>query len=179
MTDRILDLSTIRKFPRTNYVVDIEIDGLSRSLDYYKQDYGLDLDPDFQRGHVWTESQQTAFVEWILRGGESGRTLLWNCHGFTKGMPRSPFTIVDGKQRLTALQRFLNDELPVFGARISQIERRKFNAFGTIKFQVFDLDRPSMLQLYLDFNSGGTPHDPSEISRVQELLAKEQLRLDH
>ena len=36
MTDQVLDLSTIRKIPPTNYAVDVEIDGLSRSLEYYR-----------------------------------------------------------------------------------------------------------------------------------------------
>ena len=28
----------------------------------------LDLNPDFQRGHVWTEQQQIRYVEFVLRG---------------------------------------------------------------------------------------------------------------
>jgi len=31
---------------------------------------GLNLDPDFQRAHVWTEDKQIAFVEFCLRGGQ-------------------------------------------------------------------------------------------------------------
>lgn len=29
---------------------------------------GLQLNPDFQRGHVWTEEQQIAWLEYHLRG---------------------------------------------------------------------------------------------------------------
>ena len=36
---------------------------------------GLVLNPDFQRGHVWTEEQQTAYIEYLLMGGMSGRTI--------------------------------------------------------------------------------------------------------
>ena len=39
------------------------------------RDYGLQLNPDFQRGHIWTEAQQIAFIEYVLRGGQSGRCL--------------------------------------------------------------------------------------------------------
>ena len=39
-------------------------------------DYGpLDLCPDFQRGHVWTEAQQTRFIEAALRGALTSREL--------------------------------------------------------------------------------------------------------
>ena len=27
---------------------------------------GLILNPDFQRGHIWTEEQQTAYIEYLL-----------------------------------------------------------------------------------------------------------------
>ena len=32
----------------------------------------LNLDPDFQRAHVWTETQQIRYIEYILQGGKSG-----------------------------------------------------------------------------------------------------------
>ena len=33
---------------------------------------GLDLDPPFQRGHVWTDDQRSAYMEYILSGGYTG-----------------------------------------------------------------------------------------------------------
>ena len=41
---------------------------------------GLQLNPEFQRGHVWTEEQQIAWVEYYLRGGKSGNTIYLNNH---------------------------------------------------------------------------------------------------
>ena len=32
---------------------------------------GLQFNPDFQRGHVWTEGQQIAFMEFLLKGGKT------------------------------------------------------------------------------------------------------------
>ena len=46
---------------------------------------GIDLDPDFQRGHVWSLEKQVAFVEFIIRGGESARHLYIHCPGFSCG----------------------------------------------------------------------------------------------
>jgi len=37
----------------------------------------VDLDPDYQRGHVWTEEQQIAYVEFKLRGGKVGLRYLF------------------------------------------------------------------------------------------------------
>jgi len=39
---------------------------------------GLDLNPDFQRGHVWSTDKQIAYVEFCLKGGQSSREILFN-----------------------------------------------------------------------------------------------------
>ncbi len=42
------------------------------------EEAGLQLNPEFQRGHVWTEKQQIAWLEYHLRGGKSGNTIYLN-----------------------------------------------------------------------------------------------------
>lgn len=156
---------------------DIELDHLKNTLEYYAKDLKIEMDPDFQRGHVWTEAQQIAFMEYSLRGGRTGREIIWNCEGWNHRETPEPMTIVDGKQRITAALRFLNDEIPVFGARYSEIEKRPIRPFANaagFRFQIFDLKREDVLQLYIDLNAGGTPHSPSEIARVRTLLEKEK-----
>lgn len=37
------------------------------------QNQGLQMQPWFQRQHVWTEDQQIAYIEFFLKGGISGR----------------------------------------------------------------------------------------------------------
>src|SRR3546814_11068615 len=77
---------------------------------------------DFQRGHVWTPQNQTRYLEHLLRGGTSSRTLIWNCPGYDQSISTSAdadapkeMVIVDGKQRLTAILGFLNGNVAVFG----------------------------------------------------------------
>jgi len=74
---------------------------------------GLDLDPDFQRGHVWTEKKQIAYVEFCLRGGQSSRDIYFN-HPNWQGSYKGQMVLVDGKQRLEAVRKFIRNELPVF-----------------------------------------------------------------
>lgn len=137
----------------------------------------LDLNPDFQRGHVWTEEQQIAWMQFILRGGKTSRILYFNHPGWMRDW-RGPFVIVDGKQRVEAVRRFLQNEIPVFGSY-----RREFTdtlrIMQTLRINVNDLrHRSDVLQWYLEFNSGGTPHAKEEIDRVRELLKAEEPRLD-
>ena len=86
------------------YNVNVEWRDLLETLEHYQDSRDglcvLDLDPDFQRGYVWTEAQQIAYVEYRLKGGGAGvNRILFNCVGHM-GSYLGPFQIVDGKQRL-------------------------------------------------------------------------------
>jgi hypothetical protein len=151
-------------------------------LEYLKTqlgEYGLDLEPDFQRGHVWTEEQQVAYVEYALRDGAiTGRDLYFNCPGWQRGgigTPESPYVIVDGLQRLTAATKFLRNELRAYGHLHREFKGRLHLTGPQFIWHVNDLKtRAEVLQWYLEFNSGGTPHSQAELARVRKLLAQEK-----
>jgi hypothetical protein len=135
----------------------------------------LDLEPDFQRGHVWTPEQQTAYVEFCLRGGSSGREILFNCVGWESDY-RGPFVIVDGKQRLHAVRQFLANKVPVFGGHLYQEFTDSLRmCHSDFIFRINNLKtRKAVLTWYLELNGGGTPHTKDELDRVKELLQKEK-----
>ncbi len=168
-----MNFDEIKPYTRdAGYYVDVPLDRLEANLQRYVEKYGCNLDPDFQRPHVWTDEQQIRYVEHLLRGGRTGRDILFNCVGWTRGDIKD-FVLVDGKQRLHALIRFLHDEIPVFGHKRSEITGFMRSHHG-VKFHVNDLDtRAEVLRWYLDFNTGGTVHTPEEIARVRALLEAE------
>lgn len=164
------------------YAVDISIGHLETQLEWFARDYKLDLDPDFQRGHVWNDKQRIAFVEFMLRGGTSGRNIYFNCPIFgnlrKKSLDMDPYymPLVDGKQRLEAVRKFLHDEIPAFGHLFSEYQDKKY-ALGlggpSFKLHVNDLQtRRELLVWYVEMN-GGTIHAPEELDRVRALIAAE------
>jgi hypothetical protein len=159
------------------YRVHVPWESVARTLVEFAQGAALDLDPDFQRGHVWTAEQQVRYVEFALRGGKTGRDILFNCPTWNRGRASEsdPLVLVDGKQRLEAVRRFLGDEIGAFGHRFSEYEDRLGITGPQFVFVVNDLKtRAEVLQWYIDLNSGGTPHADSEIERVRTLLATER-----
>lgn len=136
---------------------------------------GLDLDPDFQRCHVWTEQQQIAYVEFCLKGGASGKEILFNSPDWG-GNYKRPTVLVDGKQRLEAVRKFLRNELPIFGGHyFKEYEDRLPNFKADFIFKVNDLKtKKEVLQWYLDLNFAGTPHTNEELDRVKKLLEKQK-----
>jgi hypothetical protein len=161
-----------------DYEVNIGLKYLELTLKGYEDDYGLELNPDFQRGAVWTKEQQIAYVEFFLKGGKTARVIYFNCPSFNRNTKEinNPMVCVDGLQRLTALRKFLNNEIKVFGIYLDDFEDKDImlRRIGQLRFNINNLQtRKEVLKWYLDFNTGGTVHSEEEINRVKKLLEKE------
>lgn len=159
------------------YQVNYPLTSLVRYIEEEIEEMGLQLNPGFQRGHVWTEEQQVAWLEYHLRGGKSGNTIylnnpFWTSYRSPKPGEYSDYVCVDGLQRITAAQRFIHNEIKVFGSYFDEYEDslRLIND-ATMLLNVNDLKtEKEVLQWYIDMNAGGTPHTKTEIERVQRML---------
>ena len=163
----------IPRFIEGDYRCDVSLRFLTQQLEYYRENYGLDLDPDFQRAHVWTEAQQVAFVEHVLRGGKN-TVIRFNCAGWNRKSNAGPMQVVDGKQRLTALLAFLANEIPAFGTYLKDFEGIMSWIGMGVQFVVNDLaKREDVLRWYLEINEGNVAHTAEELDRVREMLSTE------
>ena len=167
-----MKLSEIPKFTSVgSYQVDYEFASLIWHIDEEIKE-GLVLNPDFQRGHVWTEEQQVAFIEYWLMGGDVG-VLYFNAPHWPSVEKDGSYVCVDGLQRITAYQRFFNNEIKAFEHYYNEFEDR-IGLKYSIRVNVNNLKtRKEVLHWYIEMNSGGTPHTKEEINRVKELLALE------
>lgn len=164
-----------------HYVVDVpigyikdKIDDWSSSSEGKGRGLNLQLNPDFQRGHVWTKEQQIAFMEFILRGGKTS-SIQFN-HPNWMGSFKGEFVCVDGLQRLTAISKFVSNELPVFnGTYLNDFDDPKLLLRKySISIRINNLKtRKEVLKWYLELNSGGTPHSENEIKKVEEMLKQQ------
>lgn len=173
----------VRPMPDRAYEVDVPLHRLQAWSDDHHRDLaaaggGVELNPDFQRGHVWTESQRVAYCEAFLRRAAPA-TLLFNCPSFATGGVRagdlSPNVLqcVDGLQRYTALCDFAAGKLAVFGGLQAAdfdntpFDIRRFRAHMVV--YGFS-NRADVLRLYLDLNAGGSVHSQEELDRGRQLL---------
>jgi hypothetical protein len=169
-----MSFDDIPQFPHAAYEIDVSWMELERHLARWSEAYKLNLEPEFQRAHVWTAAQQTAYVEYQLRGGEVGKLIIfshpnWNSpasHG-------AAVEIVDGKQRLEAVRAFLRGDVVAFGRTFQQFRGRPDLFRHGFRWRVVSLNsRADLLQLYLSINAGGTPHTAAELNKVRGMLAR-------
>lgn len=171
----------IQPLPSPKYEVDYQFSGVERMLEWLADGTGVhvELNPDYQRGHVWTPSQKVHFITNILRGivTQAGLTIQFNAPAWenkaTGDLP-DQVQCIDGLQRLTAVREFLAGEYKVMGLSADDLEGTKYDFKRTLyRFRVHVhtfQTRKTLLAYYLDINGGGTPHSQSELDRVAKLL---------
>ena len=149
--------------------VDISIRYLEEHIKHIEEYGKFIIQPDFQRAHVWTEKQQIAFVEFLLRGGKSGRDIYLNCPDWDSGDTCPDTVVVDGLQRLTAVRKFVAGQLFVFDSYT--IDDFEYVNNIDLIFHTNNLKtREEVLNWYLEMNSGGTPHTEEELDKVRKML---------
>lgn len=179
--------AVVRPLPGAAYTADWGLSELERTLattaDSMRDVGGsFDLEPDFQRGHVWTDEQGSRFVESWIRGLDVGR-IVFNCPAWSKptsgdgDLPDYTFQCVDGLQRLTAFRKFVRGDIAVFdGLSAQDLKGSPFDPLKHVyrlRVVIYELDRRAdLLNLYLALNAGGTAHAPEELARVSALLAQ-------
>lgn len=86
---------------------DIDLKYVIQYLDEETTKGYVDLDPEFQRGHVWSTEQQEAFMGHLLSGGVV-QPIVFSILG-NRDIGKK--VLVDGKQRLNAIRRWMNNEI--------------------------------------------------------------------
>lgn len=163
----------IRSYTRTpSYVAEIPLIYVTDRIREFVEEDGLQMEPDFQRGHVWDEEKQIAYLEHLLRGGKGSHQIRFNHPGWMSSW-EGDFVLVDGLQRLTAIMRFFGNEIPACGNYLKDYEDRVPTNI-TMSFMINDLKtRAEVLQWYIEINAGGVVHTEEEIQKVRDLLALE------
>lgn len=176
-----MKFSDIKPFTRSaNYRVNIPWNLLEDTLTYYDDkklpNFIFDMNPDFQRAHVWTEEKQIKYIEFILREGQSSRDIFFNCPGWQDSY-KGPMELVDGKQRIEAARKFMKGDLGVFGGHCYDDFTDRIRYTAGFVFHINNLaTREQVLQWYLDLNEGGVVHTKQELDKVKELLDMERLK---
>ena len=133
--------------------------------------------PPWQRPSVWDVERQRAFVEGILLGFPPGAIVTvapdWSTGSDGKVLvkPGSNW-LIDGQQRVTAIQEFIEGRLQVFeGVLYAAIPRaeqlRKFDRVVLTRIELPSSTSEATLKgLYRRMNYGGVAHTQDDLDRL-------------
>ncbi len=142
------------------------------------------ISPNFQRGFVWSKKQMSQFVESVLLNFPLPPL-------YINQDINGNYIVVDGRQRITTLQQFINDEFKLQDLEaLSDLNGRKFSELeGILQSKIEDkklnlyLIKPSVplevvYDIFYRINTKGTSLNRQEIrnciflGKVTELLSK-------
>lgn len=157
---------------------------------YSDENVLLELNPEFQRGHVWNLDKQIAFVENLLRGIDINKIIRFNDltmrpYDDADDILKNKILCIDGLQRLTAIIDFIDGKYKIFNHQLGYKDilnnpdkpsmRRIFNN-ALIQFDFLQITSyKELLEYYIDLNTGGIAHTQSDIQIAKDLLAKHSL----
>jgi hypothetical protein len=160
--------------PRGNYRIDVSWDYVDFHLKSFMERNNQTIDeilnPEFQRGHVWNEEQQIKYIEYIVMGGNSGKDVYFNCSSWNNSSGDNNVFCIDGLQRITAVRRFMNNEIAIFD-NIYEKDTSGINSSDhSFSWHVLDFQNYNeILDWYIDMNDAGTYHTKEELDRVRGL----------
>jgi uncharacterized protein with ParB-like and HNH nuclease domain len=135
-------------------------EGDVRNLHGYREILGFFL-PAWQRGLVWSQAQQIALLESAWKGINIG-TYTYNTAPIGHALDN---LLIDGQQRMHALQCYFNDEFPVFGykwSEVTEFDKRDFkNSVHFASYETRSEDEQYLRDYYNLTNFGGTQHEES------------------
>ena len=141
-------------------------------------DEGTVVVPEYQRGHVWTREQASAFVGHWLEGGTVPPIYIQRWAD-----PDRSEDLVDGLQRVTALRDFndgtipavLHDGISFYLQQMDAGDQRRIRSHSGPTISIVYVTLPTLadvLSFYIRINQG-VAHAPEELARVAELLRAE------
>lgn len=147
------------------------IDGLINT--YYH--FGIDMDPEYQRGLVWTLEDKVNLIDSIFNHIDIGKFSLINLP--FRSEEAHGYEILDGKQRLNAIIEFYEGRFTYRGRTFRQLSWRDqshFERYLVAKSEVRDekVTLAMKCRYFLKLNTTGRPQDPTHIAKVRELYLK-------
>jgi hypothetical protein len=139
--------------------------------------FGVEMDPDYQRGLVWTLKDKQELIESIFQDVDIGKFVFAHLPFKSK----SPtYEIIDGKQRLNALIEYYEGRFEWRGKLYRDLYPGDQSHIDTYPISYAELSerstRAEILDCFIRLNTSGKPQDPKHLEAVKALLAAERSR---
>ena len=144
------------------------------------KEYGIDLNPDYQRGLVWSEAQKWSLIDSIFKNIDIGKfTMIKRPWGDDGNKPLTPklYEMLDGEQRITALWEFYTGQFKFRGKYFYELhpfDRGHFKNYRISYAECNPLTDEQKYRYFLKLNTTGVPIADEHMERVRGLWALER-----
>jgi len=132
--------------------------------------FGINMEPEYQRGYVWNDEQKESLIDSIFMGYEIGRfSFLKNLYGHNK----PSYEIIDGKQRLKTIIDFYENRFTYKGHfyyQLSHLDQSAFENFGVeiTEMPEESVTREQIIDYFIRINTHGTPVSNDHINSLKK-----------
>lgn len=103
--------------------------------------FGVDFNPDYQRGSVWDDEDREKLLDSIFMGREIGRFVFKQLPFTRTSNDGNYYEIVDGKQRMLTLLAFYENRFPYKGVFYNDLSAQDKNWFMDASIGVAEIDQ--------------------------------------
>lgn len=145
----------------------------------------MELNPEYQRGIVWTDEQKQNYIKNLFEGRAYIQPTIILYSDDSKPGISWIWEVLDGKQRLTTIFEFIENEFPIningmdvfFDNLIDKDQR--FIMYHDVRYKRImsrhgskDIDKKYKLMLFLEMNLLGTRMDEAHLKKIESQLEK-------
>lgn len=150
-------------------------------LNYMQQDissilnkvyhFGVDMNPDYQRDHVWELSDKISLIDSIMNNSDIGK-FLFNRRDYVDA--ETPlYEIIDGKQRVSAILEFIEDRFEYKGLKFSQMHLRDQHQIKGKVVNIAEVQnstKEQLINLFIKVNTSGRIMSKDHLDKVRKML---------
>lgn len=145
--------------------------------------FGIDLNPKYQRGNVWTEEQKVKLIDSIYRDINIGSIVLVEKQWFNEyNVVSEMYEVLDGKQRLTTIIDYISSKFKYRGKYYYELSENTRHEFENKQILVGNLklnresqtyNRKKVLEQFIRLNECGTSMEKSIIDNAKKMIEDE------
>ena len=135
--------------------------------------FGVDMNPEYQRGYVWELEDKQLLVDSIFNNIDIGKFAFIYLDDKKWAETVNGYEILDGKQRLSAIIEFYENRFPYNGVYYNDLSAKDKNVFLNhiiAQGDVREADRKAVLKYFLMLNRTGKVMSQSQLDKVEKML---------
>ena len=176
--EHLVPWTEVRKLERSSEIISTNNDvdllfhpkDLTELIGTYYYSFGIDTDPEYQRGYVWNEADREELMDSVFKSIDIGKIVLIDKEH--AGDTDDWYEILDGKQRLLTLVAYFEDRFPYKGLYYSDLcreDKRKFDNTSVSVAIVRNASKELIYRLFIMLNTAGKSMSSEDMDRALKL----------